>query len=159
MVIDCEIPSCYVGSMSLKEPRRFELTIPSRLEEMEAVHRVIQQAISEYSLSDELAHWIELSISESMINAIQHGNKADPAKEATLKISSNGDTIEIIVEDQGRGFKLDNVADPTDTANLLKPSGRGILIMRSFMTEVDLSQREADAGPLRTVKKLRGSAS
>ena len=55
----------------MKEPRRFELTIPSRLEEMEAVHRVIQQAIDEYRLSDELAHWIELTISESMINAIQ----------------------------------------------------------------------------------------
>jgi serine/threonine-protein kinase RsbW len=145
--------------MSLKEPRRFELTIPSRLEEMEAVHRVIQQAISEYSLTDELAHWIELSISESMINAIQHGNKADPAKEATLKISSDGDAIEIIVEDQGRGFKLDNIADPTDTANLLKPSGRGILIIRSFMDEVDLSQREGGGCRLRMVKKIRGNAS
>jgi serine/threonine-protein kinase RsbW len=145
--------------MSLKEPRRFELTIPSRLEEMEAVHSVIQQAISEYRLNDELAHWIELSISESMINAIQHGNKADPAKEATLKISSNGDSIEIIVEDQGRGFKLDNIADPTDTANLLKPSGRGILIIRSFMDEVDLSQREGGGCRLRMVKKIRGNAS
>jgi serine/threonine-protein kinase RsbW len=159
MVIDFEKPSCYLGSMSLKEPRRFELTIPSRLEEMEAVHRVIQQAINEYSLSDELAHWIELSISESMINAIQHGNKADPDKEATLKISSNGDSIEIIVEDQGRGFKLDNIADPTDTANLLKPSGRGILIIRSFMDEVDLSQREGGGCRLRMVKKIRGNAS
>jgi serine/threonine-protein kinase RsbW len=159
MVIDFEKPSCYQESMSLKEPRRFELTIPSRLEEMEAVHRVIQQAIDEYSLSDELAHWIELSISESMINAIQHGNKADPAKVATLKISSNGDTIEIIVEDQGRGFKLDNIADPTDTANLLKPSGRGILIIRSFMDEVDLSQREGGGCRLRMVKKIRGNAS
>ena len=135
------------------------MTIPSRLEEMEAVHSVIQQAISEYRLNDELAHWIELSISESMINAIQHGNKADPAKEATLKISSNGDNIEIIVEDQGRGFKLDNIADPTDTANLLKPSGRGILIIRSFMDEVDLSQREGGGCRLRMVKKIRGNAS
>src|SRR5215469_5204907 len=143
--------------MSLKEPRRFELTIPSRLEEMEAVHSVIQQAIAAFSLSDELAHWIELSISESMINAIQHGNKADPAKEATLKISSNGDSIEIIVEDQGGGFKMDKVADPTDTANLLKPSGRGILIIRSFMDEVDLSEREGGGCRLRMVKKLRGN--
>ena len=80
------------------------MTIPSRLEEMEAVHELIEQAVKEYKLSDELAHWIELTISESMINAIQHGNQADPAKKATLKISSNGDSIEIIVEDQGCGF-------------------------------------------------------
>jgi serine/threonine-protein kinase RsbW len=130
--------SCYLGSMTSKMPRSFELTIPSRLEEMQAVHELVGQALEEYKLSDELAHWIELSISESMINAIQHGNN-----------------IEIIVEDQGIGFKLDKVADPTDNANLLKPSGRGILIIRSFMDEVDLSEREGGGCRLRMVKKIR----
>jgi serine/threonine-protein kinase RsbW len=125
---------------------------------MESVHRLIEQAVKEFKLSDELAHWIELTISESMINAIQHGNKADPSKDATLRISSNGEYIEIIVEDQGCGFTLDNVADPTDTANLLKPSGRGILIIRSFMDEVDLSQREGGGCRLRMVKKIRGNS-
>lgn len=144
--------------MTLKGPRSFELTIPSRLEEMEAVHALIGEAVTEYKLSDEMAHWIELTISESMINAIQHGNKSDPAKEATLRISTNGDSIEIIVEDQGKGFALDNVADPTDVANLLKPSGRGILIIRSFMDEVNLSTREGGGSRLRMVKKIRGDA-
>jgi len=150
-------PSCYLGSMTFKGPRSFELTIPSRLEEMQAVHELVGKAVKEYKLNDELAHWIELTISESMINAIQHGNQADPAKEATLRISSNGDSIEIIVEDQGCGFKLDKVADPTDTANLLKPSGRGILIIRSFMDEVDLTEREGGGCRLRMVKKIRGA--
>jgi serine/threonine-protein kinase RsbW len=144
--------------MTSEGPRSFELTIPSRLEEMAAVHSMVEDAVKEYKLTDELAHWIELSISESMINAIQHGNKADPSKTATLKISSIGDYIEIIVEDQGHGFKLDKVADPTDTANLLKPSGRGILIIRSFMDEVDLSQNEVGGCRLRMVKKIRGNS-
>jgi serine/threonine-protein kinase RsbW len=144
--------------MTFKAPRSFELTIPSRLEEMQAVHELIANAVREYELTDELAHWIELTISESMINAIQHGNKADPAKKATLKISSTGDSIEIIVEDQGTGFKLDTIADPTDLANLLKPSGRGILIIRSFMDEVDLTQREGGGCRLRMVKKIRGNS-
>jgi serine/threonine-protein kinase RsbW len=143
--------------MTSRRPRSFELTIPSRLEEMASVHSLVEDAVKEYKLTDELAHWIELSISESMINAIQHGNKADPSKTATLRISSTGDDIEIIVEDQGRGFTLDKVADPTDTANLLKPSGRGILIIRSFMDEVDLSQNEGGGCRLRMVKKIRGN--
>jgi serine/threonine-protein kinase RsbW len=135
----------------------FEITVPSRLEEMQAVHALVDKAIREYNLNGELAHWIELTISESMINAIQHGNKADPAKTATLKISSTGDSIEIIVEDEGKGFTLDTVADPTDKANLLKPSGRGILIIRSFMDEVDCSPREGGGCRLRMVKKLNGN--
>ena len=132
------------------------MTIPSRIEQMEAVHTLIEEAVKEYKLNNEMAHWIELSVSESMINAIQHGNKADPSKQATLRISSSGDAIEIIVEDEGCGFTLDKVADPTDKANLLKPSGRGILIIRSFMDEVDLSQREGGGCRLRMVKRLSG---
>src|SRR5437763_16570369 len=142
--------------MNSKRQRRFELTIPSRLEEMQAVHALIAEAVKEYKLNSEMAHWIELSISESMINAIQHGNKSDPAKQAILKISSSGDAIEIIVEDEGKGFTMDKVADPTDKANLLKPSGRGILIIRSFMDEVDLTPREGGGTRLRMVKRLSG---
>jgi serine/threonine-protein kinase RsbW len=144
--------------MTSKAPRTFALTIPSRLEEMHAVHALIGEAVKEYKLSEELAHWLELTISESMINAIQHGNSLDPAKKATLKISSNGDKLEIIVEDQGQGFALDTVADPTDAANLLKPCGRGILIIRSFMDEVDLSRSEGGGSRLRMVKKITGNS-
>jgi serine/threonine-protein kinase RsbW len=124
---------------------------------MQAVHALVDEAVKEYKLDGELAHWIELTISESMINAIQHGNKADPAKKATLKISSNGEIIEIVVEDEGRGFTLDRVADPTDEANLLKPSGRGILIIRSFMDEVESTCREGGGCRLRMVKKISGN--
>ena len=136
--------------------RTFEISIPSRLEEMGTVHALVEQAVKEYKIDSELAHWIELTISESMINAIQHGNKADPTKKARLQISSTGDAIEIIVEDEGKGFTLDRVADPTDDANLLKPSGRGILIIRSFMDEVDCTPREGGGCRLRMVKKLSG---
>src|SRR5438046_10703860 len=141
--------------MAAKRRRSFELTIPSRIEQMEAVHALIEEAVKEYKLNSEMAHWIELSISESMINAIQHGNRADPAKQATLRISSSGDAIEIIVEDEGKGFTLDKIADPTDKANLLKPSGRGILLIRSFMDEVDLTPREGGGTRLRMVKKIQ----
>ena len=129
--------------------KSLELTIASRIEEMRAVR--------EFELDDEIAYWIELSISESMINAIRHGNKSDPAKSATLKISSNGEAIEIIVEDQGKGFDLEEIADPTADGNLLKPGGRGILIIRSFMDEVALSRREGGGSRLRMVKHLSGN--
>ena len=143
--------------MTSRGPRTFVLTIPSRLEEMHAVHALIGEAVREYKLGEELAHWLELTISESMINAIQHGNCCDPSKKATLTISSDGDVLEIIVEDQGKGFALDMIADPTDAANLLKPGGRGILIIRSFMDEVDLSRSEGGGSRLRMLKKIPGN--
>jgi serine/threonine-protein kinase RsbW len=145
--------------MTFKPLKTFALTIASRLEEMQAVHALVGEAVKEYNLSEEIAHWLELTISESMINAIRHGNQGDPSKKATLEISSNGDRLEVIVEDQGTGFKLDTVADPTEDANLLKPCGRGILIIRSFMDEVDLSRSETGGSRLRMVKNISGNNS
>jgi serine/threonine-protein kinase RsbW len=142
--------------MTPRKPKSFELTIQSRLEEMQAVRDLVEKAAREFQLDDETAHWIELTVSESVINAILHGNKSDPAKEAKIRISSDGDKIEVVVEDQGTGFELADIADPTDCANLLKPSGRGILIIRSFMDEVDLSPREGGGCRLRMLKKLPG---
>ena len=145
--------------MTLKAPKSFELTIPSRLEALDAVQHLVEQAAKEFNLTDEIAYWIELSVSESMINAIRHGNKSDPTKAASLKISSDGHAIEVIVEDEGKGFNLEDLADPTDAQNLLKPSGRGILIIRSFMDEVNLSTREGGGTRLQMIKKLPGSPS
>jgi serine/threonine-protein kinase RsbW len=142
--------------MTLKEPKSFELTIPSRLDEMKSVYALVEQAVKEFNLDEELAHWIELTVSESVINAILHGNKSDPSKNAKVRISSNGETLEVIVEDQGSGFALSDVADPTECENLLKPTGRGILIIRSFMDEVDLSQRKEGGSRLRMLKRLHG---
>src|SRR5580704_15126890 len=104
--------------MPLNEPRCFELTVPSKLEEMTVVHAMVDEAIKEFRIHEDLAHWIELTISESMINAIQHGNKCDPAKKAKLKISCDGEAIEVIVEDEGIGFQMNDVADPTNVENL-----------------------------------------
>lgn len=140
--------------MTLKPQQSFELTIPSKLEELDAVHALIEQAATAFHLSEDMAYWMELTISESMINAIRHGNQSDPSKKARLRISSDGKTIEVVVEDQGKGFRLEDLADPTKAENLLKPCGRGILIIRSFMDEVVLSTQEGGGCRLRMLKRL-----
>jgi serine/threonine-protein kinase RsbW len=132
----------------------FRLKIASRLEELDAVRLLVGQASRAYSLSEDMTYWMELTVTESMINAIRHGNRCDPSKEASLTISKHGREIEVVVEDQGAGFRLEEVADPTDVRNLLKPSGRGILIIRSFMDEVNLSRRRGGGTRLKMVKKL-----
>jgi serine/threonine-protein kinase RsbW len=140
--------------MTLKSPKTFELTIPSKLEELEAVQKLIGEATVAFGLSEDIAYWMELTVSESMINAIRHGNQSDPTKDAYLSISFDGENVEIIVEDEGEGFKLEDLADPTQAENLLKPCGRGILIIRSFMDEVNLTPRKGGGTRLRMVKKL-----
>lgn len=140
--------------MTLRPLRTFELTIPSKLEELESVQRLIGQAATAFGLTEDMAYWMELTISESVINAIRHGNQFDPTKKARLAISYDGENVEIIVEDQGEGFSLDELADPTKAENLLKPCGRGILIIRSFMDEVNLTQKEGGGTRLHMIKRV-----
>ena len=140
--------------MTLRPLRTFELTIPSKLEELESVQRLIGQAATAFGLTEDMAYWMELTISESVINAIRHGNQFDPTKKARLVISYDGENVEIIVEDQGEGFSLDELADPTKAENLLKPCGRGILIIRSFMDEVNLTQKEGGGTRLHMIKRV-----
>jgi serine/threonine-protein kinase RsbW len=127
------------------------------LEELDAVQAFIDRVSKAFHLSEDLTYWMELTVSESMINAIRHGNQSDPNKNVGLQISFDGKTIEVIVEDQGKGFRLEDLADPTKTENLLKPCGRGILIIRSFMDEVALSPREGGGSRLRMVKYVAGN--
>src|SRR5262245_44094366 len=131
----------------------FELTVPSRMEELTAVQRLVEQAIRAFGVDPELAHRIELAVNESAINAIQHGNRLDPSKTVFLRISSDDDMIEVVVEDQGGGFDLDEVPDPTEDENLLKPCGRGILIIRSFMDLVEVTRRKGGGSRLRMIKR------
>jgi serine/threonine-protein kinase RsbW len=140
--------------MTLRPLRTFELTIPSKLEELESVQKLISEASSAFGLSEDMAYWMELTISESVINAIRHGNQFDPTKKARLAISFDGESVEVIVEDQGEGFNLEELADPTKAENLLKPCGRGILIIRSFMDEVSLTPKEGGGTRLHMLKRL-----
>jgi serine/threonine-protein kinase RsbW len=140
--------------MTLRPLKTFELTIPSKLEELESVQKLISKAAAAFGLSEDMAYWMELTVSESVINAIRHGNQFDPTKKARLVISFDGENVEVIVEDQGEGFNLEELADPTRAENLLKPCGRGILIIRSFMDEVTLTPKEGGGIRLHMLKRL-----
>ncbi len=132
----------------------FELTVSSCIEELTTVHDFVGKAVAAFDLEEELAHWLELSVNEGAINAMRHGNGLDPSKTVFLRISGTGQAIEIIVEDQGPGFDLAEVPDPRDAENLLKPGGRGILIIRSFMDTVEITGGENGGNRLRMVKQL-----
>jgi serine/threonine-protein kinase RsbW len=74
-----------------------------------------------------------------LINAIKHGNKHDAKKTVHIEARITDKSAEIIIEDQGKGFARKKVPDPCAKENLLKPSGRGILLMEAYMDKVEYS--------------------
>ena len=92
-----------------------------------------------HGFGDEFISAIDLAVRESVANAVKHGNKFDPEKQVEVTFLRSAKGVEISVRDFGPGFAPEEIPDPTNPANLLKASGRGILFMRSFMDEVEWS--------------------
>jgi serine/threonine-protein kinase RsbW len=82
-------------------------------------------------------HDILVAASEAINNAVTHGNKNDPTKQVSLDIDYRNHHVTLEVQDEGSGFDLQTLPDPLLPENLLKPSGRGIHIMKSLMDSVD----------------------
>jgi serine/threonine-protein kinase RsbW len=113
-----------------------ELRLPSRLESVEEAALQAETFVKDSGLGDEFVSAVDLAVRESVANAVKHGNKFDPEKVVEITFLRSSEGVEIMVRDFGLGFDPDALADPTDPANLLKASGRGILFMRAFMDEV-----------------------
>jgi serine/threonine-protein kinase RsbW len=95
-----------------------------------------------------------VAVREAITNAMVHGNKEDEAKTVELTLNCLGRELEIEVRDQGEGFDPTSIPDPTDPANILKTSGRGIFLMRTFMDEVQWSMRPEGGTTVRMTKKF-----
>lgn len=80
---------------------------------------------------------IHLSLEEAFVNAIRHGNKSDPEKFVDLRFYLADDHLRIEIQDEGAGFNPETLPDPTSDEFLDRPNGRGVLLIRTFMTKVD----------------------
>lgn len=105
-------------------------------EQVQAMERDLLNALSEQGYNDTCAFAIRLAVHEGLANAFRHGNRGDAAKTATVEYTVSVDQVVIEVQDEGDGFSPESVPDPTEDENIAIPSGRGIMLMRSFMTSV-----------------------
>ena len=91
-------------------------------------------------------HWpqrdvfgVQLAIEEALVNAIKHGNRSDSSKQVHIACRLFPDRLAIVITDEGSGFDPSSVPDPTAPENLESPCGRGIMLMRSFMSRVEFA--------------------
>jgi serine/threonine-protein kinase RsbW len=92
-------------------------------------------------LSEKEALRLRLALEEALVNAHQHGNRGDWAKPIAVRYHGNENGVAAEVEDQGVGFDPAQVPDPLAPENLERPSGRGLLLMRAYMSQVCHNER------------------
>jgi len=133
---------------------RVEVSIGSALEYLDLVQTLTDCITSFMGFDEDAAHWIGMSVRESVTNAIQHGNKMDQDKRVDIRFEVSPDRLDISIADQGRGFRAEDLPNPLDPENLLKPSGRGIFYIRSFMDEVEFKPLSQGGMEVHMVKKV-----
>lgn len=125
--------------MAHTHPLSIHLEFTSAFEMLDILQEVSDHLSREVGLDDDAIHWVSVAVRESVANAIKHGNQGDADKKVFVDFSATfgaAPALSITVRDQGAGFDPDAVADPLAPENLLKGSGRGIFLIRSFMDEV-----------------------
>lgn len=119
-----------------------KIQIPSISENIRIVESFIDNVKEKFNVDDDLYGNIMVAITESVNNAMKHGNKLDKTKNVILSATCDENALTIRVEDQGEGFDYDNLPDPTAPENLDKVGGRGVFLMKHLSDEV----RFADKG-------------
>lgn len=137
------------------------LSIASHYDELDLVDQVVDAFLQYLRWDPDERPNISLAIREAAANAVQHGSRQNPDKAAVIRclVEALDDSRALLVEvsDEGLGFDPEAVPDPLAPENLLKPTGRGILLMRNFMDSVTFEFPEA-GGTLVSMRK-RFSAS
>jgi serine/threonine-protein kinase RsbW len=118
----------------------FSTTIASNFAASREVQKRILDDVTKGGFNSQSTFAIKLALEEALTNAIRHGNQLDPKKKVHVRATVTPQKAEIIIEDEGVGFRRAHVPDPTLEENLERCSGRGILLIESYMNEVKWSR-------------------
>jgi len=136
---------------------RVSYTLDSTLETVNSAEETAGRLAAEAGFDDEEVMKIAMAVREAAVNAVLHGNAYDPGKKVTLAFERTKRDLVITVRDQGKGLDLSRVPDPLAPENLMKTSGRGIFLIRSFMDVVEIHPSQTGT-ELRMIKHVHGQA-
>lgn len=117
------------------------INFPSVPENLALVEKMVDEICSDYSINGDYYGNILISITEAVNNAIQHGNKYDPGKQVSVEFDADSDLEYLCfkISDEGDGFDVGSIPDPTEAGNIEKLNGRGIFLMKNLADEVGFS--------------------
>ena len=131
---------------------KIDITIPSDPAAGQQVQDRIVSVMESLEYGAHEVFGMRLALEEGIVNAIKHGNGLDPSKSVQITCEVDAERVVVTIEDEGPGFDPSEVPDPTEDDNLEKPSGRGLMLMRAFMTRIEYHGR----GNRVTMEKVRG---
>ena len=116
-----------------------ELSIPSHLNYLNEVENFVRTFLDDENLPIDQLGFVVLTVCETVNNAIIHGNRQNLNKHVYIRIQYSEYQLYIEIEDEGDGFNVDNIPDPTEVKNVKKERGRGIFIVKNLADHVEFA--------------------
>lgn len=137
--------------------QRVSYTLDSSLETIDRAEEKATRIATELGFPEDEIMQISMAVREGAVNAVLHGNAYAPDKKVVLAFEQTGGDLVITIRDQGTGMDISKIPNPLAPENLLKTSGRGIFLMRSFMDVVEI--RPSQTGTeLKLIKHVHGAS-
>jgi len=133
-------------------PETFERQLDSTLESVDSAEELALNAAQRAGFDEDDLMKIGMAVRESMVNAVVHGNRYNAHKKVRLKVTHNRERFTIRIADEGEGFDFNGLPDPLAPENLMRTSGRGIFLIRSFMDEFEMRRRDPQGTEVTLVK-------
>lgn len=143
-----------MSGFNLAKMEKLQQTLDSSLESVDKVEQLVIQEAEKAGFDEDDQHQIGMAARECAVNAVVHGNRYNKNKLVHLEVQRSLHAITIVIGDEGKGFSLDDLPDPLAPENLMKQSGRGLLLIRAFMDEFDLHPRPGGGTEVKLVKNL-----
>ncbi len=110
------------------------------MESVAEIESIAEKMATQAGFDEDETFHITMAVREAAVNAVLHGNEYDPDKQVTAGFEDTGTDLVFTICDQGKGVDPDSLPDPLAAENLLRGTGRGIFLIRSFMDEVHFRQ-------------------
>jgi serine/threonine-protein kinase RsbW len=137
------------------EARTIDLLLDSTLDSVDVAEESVLKEAQELGFDDEDdLHQIGMSVRECMVNAVVHGNRYNARKKVHVMIQRSSDRLAIVIQDEGEGFNMAALPDPLADENLLRHSGRGLLLIQAYMDEFEIRPRKPHGTEVKMVKIL-----
>ncbi len=136
---------------------RVDEALPSELGSVDAAEETVVGVATDAGFPEDELHRIAMAVREAMVNAVVHGNRYSARKKVRLRVVQGPGRITITVGDEGEGFEMETVPDPLSEENLLRHSGRGLLLIQAFMDAVDVKKVGSAGTEITMVKRLSAS--
>lgn len=136
------------------EARTVDQLLDSTLDSVDVAEEAVLKEAQEIGFDEDDLHKIGMSVRECMVNAVVHGNRYNARKKVHVMIQRTSDRLSVVIQDEGEGFDMATLPDPLANENLLRHSGRGLLLIQAFMDEFAIRPREPKGTEVKMVKIL-----